>query len=88
MKPNGRNLRAALSAPFSLAVALALALTLVTALSARSSSRTQLADSMQKKIDFVQQNAKATQPDPRPTVFSEQEINAYFAERRICLLYI
>ena len=41
------------------------------------------ADSMQKKIDFLKSNAEAKRIDPRPTDFSQNEINAYFAERRV-----
>ena len=41
------------------------------------------ADSMQRKIDFIQANGKASRIDPRPTVFTQNEINAYFAERRV-----
>lgn len=41
------------------------------------------ADSMQRKIDFIEANGKASRIDPRPTVFTQNEINAYFAERRV-----
>jgi hypothetical protein len=41
------------------------------------------ADSMQRKIDFLKRNANVTPPDPRPTIFSQTEINAYFAQRRV-----
>ena len=41
------------------------------------------ADAMQRKIDFTQANAKASRIDPRPTIFSQYEINAYFAGRRV-----
>jgi hypothetical protein len=42
-----------------------------------------LADSMQRKIDHIDANAKLGHPDTRPTVFQQNEINAYFAERRV-----
>ncbi|MCU1285731.1 MAG: hypothetical protein JWO13_2081 [Acidobacteriales bacterium] len=41
------------------------------------------ADSMQRKVDFLKRNATLTPADPRPTVFSQTEINAYFAQRRV-----
>jgi hypothetical protein len=48
-------------------------------------SRVQIeaADSMQRKIDFLKRNATLTPVDPRPTVFSQTEVNAYFAQRRV-----
>jgi len=44
---------------------------------------TSLADSMQKKIDHLKQNAAMNPPDQSPTVFSQDEINAYFASGRV-----
>src|SRR5438105_10673325 len=41
------------------------------------------ADAMQKKIDFIKANSAASRIDPRPTTFTQNEINAYFAERRV-----
>jgi hypothetical protein len=41
------------------------------------------ADSFQKKVDFIKTNAAAPQPSQKPTPFSQEEINAYFAERRL-----
>lgn len=41
------------------------------------------ADSFQKKVDFIKANAAAAQPAQTPTVFSQEEINAYFSERRL-----
>jgi hypothetical protein len=41
------------------------------------------ANAMQKKIDFIKANAEAKRIDPRPTSFTQNEINAYFAERRV-----
>jgi hypothetical protein len=38
-----------------------------------------LADSLQRKLDHIQENAKSAQPDPAPTVMTEEEINDYFA---------
>ena len=44
-----------------------------------------LADSLQKKIDHIEQNAQAARPDPIPTVLTEDEINDYFAAGRVKL---
>jgi hypothetical protein len=41
------------------------------------------ADSFQKKVDFIKINAAKPQPSQTPTVFSREEINAYFSERRL-----
>ena len=41
------------------------------------------ADSFQKKIDFIKSNAASSSPSQKPIVFSQEEINAYFAERRL-----
>lgn len=41
------------------------------------------ADSFEKKVAFIKQNAAATPPSTKPTPFSQEEINAYFAERRL-----
>jgi hypothetical protein len=41
------------------------------------------ADAMQRKIEYVQTNGHAAHPNPRPTVFLQSEINAYFAQRRL-----
>ncbi len=41
------------------------------------------ADSFQKKVDFIKSNAGSAQPSQTPTLFSQEEINAYFAERRL-----
>jgi len=41
------------------------------------------ADSFQKKVDFIKTNAVAQHPSTKPTLFSQEEINAYFSERRL-----
>jgi hypothetical protein len=41
------------------------------------------ADSFQKKVEFIKTNASAPQPSQKPTSFSQEEINAYFSERRL-----
>jgi hypothetical protein len=40
---------------------------------------------MQKKIDEVRTNGAKTRPSKRTTVFTQDEVNAYFAERRITM---
>ena len=44
-----------------------------------------LAASFQRKLDHVQSNGAQPHPDPAPTEFSEQEINAYFASGNVKL---
>ena len=41
------------------------------------------ADSMQRKIDVIEVNSRRTPPRAATTEFTESEINAYFAERRL-----
>jgi hypothetical protein len=42
-------------------------------------------DSMERKLQYVQQNGAQTTPDPKPTEFTEQEVNAYVASGRVKL---
>jgi hypothetical protein len=44
-----------------------------------------LADSLQRKLDHIQQNAQHPHPDQTPTVMTEDEINDYFAAGRVKL---
>lgn len=44
-----------------------------------------LADSMQAKLDHIQQNGEKAQPDQTPTVMTEEEVNDYIAAGRIVL---
>src|SRR5215471_1566340 len=43
------------------------------------------AESMQRKLDHIQQNAAKPRPDQTPTVLTEDEINDYFAAGRVKL---
>ncbi len=43
------------------------------------------ADSMQRKLDHIQQNAAKPHPDQTPTVLTEDEVNDYFAAGRVKL---
>ena len=40
---------------------------------------------MQKKIDEVRSNGEKARPSRRTTVFTQDEVNAYFAERRLTM---
>lgn len=44
-----------------------------------------LADSMARKLNHIEQNAKLAHPDQTPTVMTEEEINDYFAAGRVKL---
>ena len=44
-----------------------------------------LADSMQAKLDYIQQNGQKAHPDQRPTVITEEEVNDYLASGRVQL---
>lgn len=44
-----------------------------------------LADSLQIKLDHIQQNGEKDHPDQAPTVMSEEEVNDYIADGRITL---
>jgi hypothetical protein len=46
-------------------------------------SEREAADSFQRKLEGVQQNAKRPKPASKRSVFFEEEINAYFSERRV-----
>lgn len=41
------------------------------------------ADSFQSKVDLIKSNAAKSPPSQTSTVFSQEEINAYFSERRL-----
>jgi hypothetical protein len=44
-----------------------------------------LADSFQKKFDYLQLNGTKAHPDPKPTIITEDELNAYFDAGRVKL---
>ena len=52
---------------------------------AKPRRQTEAADAFQKKLDHIQENAKRETPDERPTIVLEDEVNAYFAQRRLKL---
>jgi hypothetical protein len=51
----------------------------------QSSGTRRLAESMQKKIDHIEQNGSKPRPDETPTIMSEEEINDYLASGRVKL---
>lgn len=44
-----------------------------------------LADGAQRKFIYIEQNGAREQPDPKPTVLTEDEVNAYIAAGRLKL---
>lgn len=44
-----------------------------------------LVESLQAKLDHIQQNGQQAHPDQTPTVMTEEEVNAYIASDRIVL---
>jgi hypothetical protein len=52
--------------------------------SARTSGH-RLADSLQTKLDHIQENGEQSHPDQAPTVMTEEEVNDYIAAGRITL---
>ena len=46
-------------------------------------SQHRLAESLQRKLNHIEQNGKRSHPDPTPTVMTEDEINDYFATGRV-----
>jgi hypothetical protein len=61
-------------------LALILAVPLI---AAKLSSPAAAADSFEQKVALIQENAQRPEPDATPTRFAEEEVNAYFAERRL-----
>lgn len=51
----------------------------------QAGSQHHLAESLQHKLDHIQQNGKLSRPDQTPTVMTEEEINDYFAAGRVKL---
>jgi len=49
------------------------------------SSGHRLAEGLQRKLDHIEKNAQLPQPDPAPTVMTEEEINDYIASGHITL---
>lgn len=53
--------------------------------SSQQTSTHRLADSLQTKLDHIQQNGDQEHPDQAPTVMTEEEVNDYIAAGRIVL---
>ncbi len=60
-------------------------LALFTAGAWAQSTRTAAADSMDRKLRFIESNAQHNPPSQTPTVITEDEVNAYFAAGRVNL---
>lgn len=50
-----------------------------------SATSMRLADSMQGKINYIEQNSRRNPPNQAPTVMTEDEVNAYLASGRVQL---
>jgi hypothetical protein len=50
-----------------------------------SATSMRLADSMQAKVNYIEQNARKNPPNQSPTVMTEDEVNAYLASGRVQL---
>jgi hypothetical protein len=51
----------------------------------RASDTSVAANSMERKLEHIEQNGAASKPDSTPTEFTEQEVNAYLADGRVKL---
>lgn len=51
----------------------------------QNGSQHRLADSLQRKLDYIHRNGRLAHPDQTPTVMTEEEINDYFAAGRVKL---
>ena len=63
-----------------IAVALLSTLALFTALDAQRTASSRAAAGAQKKFDHIARNGQRQQPDTKPTIITEQEMNAWLAE--------
>ncbi len=71
-----------------LALSIGCIIVLVSLLAATQSAPQKAAspvDSMERKLQYVQQNGAQTTPDPKPTEFTQEEVNAYLASGRVKL---
>lgn len=55
------------------------------ATSTPSAGSSRLAASMQAKLNYIEQNARKSPPNPAPTAMSEDEVNAYLASGQVQL---
>jgi hypothetical protein len=60
-----------------------LSLTLLIPLQSPAASKA--AESMQKKLDFIEKNGAASHPNETPTVFTEDEVNGYLGSELVTL---
>lgn len=64
---------------------IAVLLTSSVCMAAQQAGSQRLADSLQRKVDHIEQNAQLAHPDEAPTVMTEEEINEYVASGRVKL---
>jgi hypothetical protein len=69
----------------ALSPAIILSVALLLAANVDAFSRASSANSMERKLQHIQQNGALAHPDPAPTEFTEAEINDYFASGNIKL---
>ncbi|MBI2679359.1 MAG: hypothetical protein HYX28_11310 [Candidatus Koribacter versatilis] len=50
---------------------------------AAPSDQRSLADSLERKVEYLRTNAAKTKPDPRPTVLTNEEVDAYMNSGRL-----
>jgi len=55
------------------------------AAAAQAGSAHRLAESMQRKLDHIHDNAQLAHPDPTPTVLTEDEVNDYLTSGKVQL---
>ena len=67
----------------SLLLVALLATTLAAQKPAQKHTSTSPADSLQQKIEYLRQNGAKEKPDSKPTVFTDQEVDAYMASGRL-----
>jgi hypothetical protein len=70
---------------FLLITSFLLALGPISSAQTKSSPNSAMVASVENKLQHLESNAKQTKPDPAPTEFTEQEINAYFASGNVKL---
>lgn len=63
-----------------IAISLLASLALLTSVDAQRTAQSRAAASAQKKFDHIARNAQRQQPDGKPTVLTEEEMNAWLAE--------
>lgn len=68
--------------PFVIFVALAVALGIS---APEDTGAAAAAKRMERKLDYLVHNSRRPSPDPKPTVLTQEEVNAYFSEGKVQL---